>query len=295
MINEINIQHERHSCDFACHTCKETAGLLCIVSYHHEIIVELGENSFYTFAEPLICPGWRTPVFLIQPKWYFKGDICSLKEILLNFGTEITFVSKHHAIMIYPAYIVEEMEVMEACRRHVIRMYHTMYAADSMEFISIIVQTLRGTISPIRSRLDIVASHGTTLRSCVLTDLYGLGVNAGYVFGAVNGYSHILAYFFGKPCRQLTAGIELPTAYQVWQIILALMMQTMEKKIFAVKPERLGCYSQSDDFEVGKLRDSPTSGYIPMLIHTIPGEILAYPENSDEICYEVAHKQSNSS
>lgn len=140
MINEINILHERHSCDFACHTCKETAGLLCIVSYHHEIIIELGENS-----------------------------------------------------------------------------------------------------SPIRSRLDIVASHGTTLRSCVLTDLYGLGVNAEYVFGAVNGYSHILAYFFGKPRRQLTAGIELPTAYQVWQII------------------------------------------------------LAYPEDSDEICYEVAHKQSNSS
>ena len=51
MINENDILHEHHSRDFACHTGKETAGLLCIVSYHHEIVVELGEYGFYTFAD----------------------------------------------------------------------------------------------------------------------------------------------------------------------------------------------------------------------------------------------------
>ncbi len=294
MINEINILHECHSCDFACHTGKKTAGLLCIVSYHHEIVVELGENSFYTFAEPLVCPGWRTPVFLIQPIWNFKSDIGRLKEILLNRGAEITFVSKHHAIMIFPAYIVEEMEVMDACRRHVIRMYDTAYTADCMEFISIIVQTLRGTVTPIRSRLDIVAPHDTTLSPCVLTDLYGLGVNTEYVFCAVNGNRYILADFFGKPGRQLAAYIELTTADQVWQIVLAFIVQAMKQKVFTVEAESLGSYAESDDFEVGELWNNPTPGYIPEFIHTISGEILADSENSEEICHEVAHKQSNS-
>ena len=295
MINEINILHECHSRDFTCHTGKEAAGLLRVVSYHHEIVIELGEYSFYTFAELLVCPRWRTPVFLIQPIWNFKSNIGCLKKILLNFSTEITFVSKHHAVMIFPAYIIEEMEVMDACRRHVIRMYDTTYAADSMEFISIIVQTLRGTVSPIRSGIDIVAPHYTTLRPCVLTDLYGLGVNAENVFCAVNGDSHILADLFGKPGRQLAAYIELTTAEQVWQIVLTFIVQAMKQQVFTVQAESLGSYAESDDFEVGKLWDNPTPGHISKFIHTISGEILAYSEDSDEICYEVAHKQSNSS
>ena len=55
MINEINILHECHSRDFTCHTGKEPAGLLGVVSYHNEIVVELGEYSFFTFAELLLC------------------------------------------------------------------------------------------------------------------------------------------------------------------------------------------------------------------------------------------------
>ena len=85
MINEIDKLHERHSCDFARHSGKETAGLLCIVSYHHEIVVELREYCFDTLAESLVCPDWGTPVLLIEPIWNFEGDICGLKEILLNF------------------------------------------------------------------------------------------------------------------------------------------------------------------------------------------------------------------
>ena len=295
MINEINILHECHCCDLTCHTGKEAAGLLRVVSYHHEVIVELGEYSFYTFAEPLVSPGWRTPVFLIQPIWNFKSDINRFKEILLNFGTEIAFVSKHHAIMIFPAYIVEIMYVMYARSRHVIRMYDTAYATDYMEFISIIVHALRGTVSPIRSCFDIVAPHDTTLSSCVLADLYWLGVNAEYVFGAVNGDSHILADFFGKPSRQFAANIELTTTNQVWQIVLAFILQAMKQKVFTVESESLSCYAESDDFEVGELRDDPTSGHISEFIHTISSENLAYSKDSDEICYEVAHKQSNSS
>ena len=295
MINEINILHECHCSDFTCHTGKEPAGLLRVVSYHHEVIVELGEYSFYTFAEPLVSPGWRTPVFLIQPIWNFKSDINRFKEILLNFGAEITFVSKHLAIMIFPAHIVEIMYVMYARSRHVIRMYDTAYATDYMEFISIIVHALRGTVTPIRSRFDIVAPHDTTLGSCVLADLYWLGINAEYVFGAVNGNSYILADFFGKPSRQFAANIELTTTNKVWQIVLAFILQAMKQKVFTVESESLSCYAESDDFEVGELRDNSASGQISEFIHTISCEILAYSKDSDEICYEIAHKQSNSS
>ncbi len=142
MINEIDILHERHCCDFACHAGEKTAGLLCVVSYHHKIVVKLGEYRFNSFTEFFVCPCRRTPVFLIQPIWDFKSDIGRFKEILLNLGTEIAFISEHHAIMIFPAYILQIMKVMDACSSHVIGMDDTTYSADSMEFISIIMQAL---------------------------------------------------------------------------------------------------------------------------------------------------------
>ena len=267
MINEIDILHKSHSCDFACHTGKETAGLLCIVSYHHEIIVELGEYGFYPFTESLIGPSRRTPVLLIQPIRNFNSDIGYFKEIFLHLGTKISFVAKHHAVVIFPAYILKIMEIMDACRRYVIRMYDTAYPADCMKLISIIMQPLRGAISPVRRSDRIVTPHGATLRSCVLTDLYGLGINTEYILGAVNGDGHILADFFGKPCRQLTSGIELPPAYKVWQIVLALMVQTMEKEIFTVESKSFSCYAEGHDLEVRELGDNPTAGYISEFIH----------------------------
>lgn len=47
-------------------------------------------------------PNRRTPVFLIQPISNLKHDIGGLKEILLNLGAEVTLVSKHPALMIFP-------------------------------------------------------------------------------------------------------------------------------------------------------------------------------------------------
>ena len=142
MINEIDILHERHCCYFACYAGEKTAGLFCIVSYHHKIVVELGKYRFDTFTESLVCPCRRMPVFLIQPIWNFKSDIGRFKEILLNLGSEIAFVSEHHAIMIFPTYILQIMKVMDACSSHVIGMDDTTYSAGSMEFISIIMQAL---------------------------------------------------------------------------------------------------------------------------------------------------------
>ena len=99
----------------------------------------------------------------------------------MNLSTEITFVSKHYAVMIFLAYLLEEKKVMDACLRYVIRMYDATYFTDSMEFISILVQTLRSVISPVRRSFRIVTSYGATLRPCVLADLYGFGINATHI------------------------------------------------------------------------------------------------------------------
>ena len=196
--------------------------------------------------------------------------------------------------MIFPLHILEVMEVVDTCRCHIIRMYDTAYSTDSVEFIAIIIHPLRGTIAPVRCRIGIVMPHGAAFCPGVLTDFDGLRVDAEYIFRTIYCHCHVLADFLCKPCRQLTAGIELSAADQVGQIVFALMVQTIKKVVLAVNMERFGCYDQSDDLKVGKLGNYTTTRYISEFINTISGEILADSEDFDKICYEVAHMRVNS-
>lgn len=236
MINEIDILHERQCCDFTSHAGKEAAGLFCIVSYHHQIVVELWKYCFDSFTEPPVFPSRRMPVFLIQPIWNFKRDVGKLKEVLLNLGTEVTFIPKHHTVMVFPSHIIKIMDIVYACRCHVIRMYDTPYSADSMEFIAIIVRTLRGTISPIGRSFNIITPHGAAFRPDVPADFHRFGVYAEHIFGTIYGNSHLLADFLGKPRRQLTSGVELPSADQIWQIVLTVVVQTMKSRFSLSNP-----------------------------------------------------------
>ncbi len=68
----------------------------------------------------------------------------------------------------------------------------------------------------------------------------------------------------------------------------------MKKKILAIEAEGLGGNAKSDNLEVGELGDNTTSWDVSVFVNTISSEILADFEDSDEICYEVAHKQCNS-
>lgn len=294
MINEVNILHEGHSGDLTSHSGKKSAGLLCVVSYHHEIVVELGEYSLYTLTEAFISPRRRSSVLLVQPIWDFQRDIGYVKEIQLHLGTEIAFVSEHHAVVIFPTDIFEEMEVMDACRSHVIGMDNSPYSADSVEFVSIIMQSLRSAVTPIGGSIHIVTPHGTAFRPCVLTYLDRFGINTENILSSINRHSDILTDFFGKSCRQLTPGVELSAAYQMGQVILALIAQTMKQEILTVKTKSFGCDAKCYDFEVGEFGDNAAARRVAKFIYTVSGEILADSEDSDEICYEVAHKQSNS-
>lgn len=154
----------------------------------------------------------RMPVFLVHPVRNFESDICNLKEILLNLGTEIAFVSKHYAVMVFPLYILEIMNVVNACCCHVIGVYDTSYSTDCMQFVAIIMQTLRGTVSPVweQHRHSHVPWHNASPMCSGIPDRFG--VNAEYILRTINSHSNILVDFFGKQSHLLTTGIELPRA-----------------------------------------------------------------------------------
>ena len=131
------------------------------------------------------------------------------------------------------------MKIVNTGRCHIVRMYNTMYSADSMELISIVVYTLGCAIAPVGRSLTIIPSHDAALGSCVLTNFDRFGVDAKDILGSVNGNCHIFADFFCKPGRQLVPGIELPSADQVWQICLAFIMQAMKTKDFRYRSRTL--------------------------------------------------------
>ena len=142
---------------------KSPSGLLCVISYHHKIVVELGEYGFNPFSELFVGPRRLVPVLLIQPIWYFERDVCRLREIFLDFGAEIAFVTGHHTVSVFPTHLLEIMEVMDTCSRHAIGVYDTPYSTDSMELISIIMQSLRCAVAPVGSGADIVTPHGAVI------------------------------------------------------------------------------------------------------------------------------------
>ena len=51
MIDEIDILHKNHRGDFANHFGEKSAGLLCVVPYHHEGVVKFGEYGLDSLAE----------------------------------------------------------------------------------------------------------------------------------------------------------------------------------------------------------------------------------------------------
>ncbi len=123
MIEKIEILQHRESCDFGCHSSEKARWLLGIVAYHHQVVVQLGEDRLNSLSVPLVSPQRRPPVLLVQPVRNFKGDVCRGKQVLLYWSTQISFVAKYHTVMIFPLNILQVMEVMYVGCGHVIGMY----------------------------------------------------------------------------------------------------------------------------------------------------------------------------
>lgn len=120
MIDVIGILQDCKSRYLSRYSGKKALWLLCIILYHHELVVELGEERFNSFSELPVCPDWRTPVLLIEPIRNFKGDMRHIEQVLLNVCAEIAFVPKHKTVVIFPPHILEIVDVVDVGRRHVI-------------------------------------------------------------------------------------------------------------------------------------------------------------------------------
>lgn len=144
MITEIDILQHGHRADLCSGVCKKPARLLGIVSDHHELVVELRENGFNPLAELPVGPAWLFPVLLVQPIGMLKPNVYAGEEVELHRSTEIAFVCKHRAIVVFPLCIIKIMNVMDVSYGHVIRMDDTIYSADAMELISVVDHILRG-------------------------------------------------------------------------------------------------------------------------------------------------------
>lgn len=91
----------------------------------------------------------------------------------------------------------------------------------------------------------------------------------------------LLSYLLGKVCRQLAADIELPANDKVRQVVLALIILTVEQENLNVKAKSLGGYPEGDNFEVGELEHNPASGNISEFIHA--SSFTRFPAKSLQI------------
>lgn len=294
MIDEIHILKHRKGCNFGRCPGKKSGWLLCVISDHYELVVELRKDGSDSFPELLVSPGRRSPILLIQSIGDFQSDICHIEKVLLYLRTEIPLVSKHHAIVIFPPHIVEVMEVMNVGGSHVIRMYDTAYSADCVEFIAVIVDALRCAVPPLRSAFIITFAHGAAFCAGILTHFDGFGVNAENVLIAIHRHGYVFADFLTEHGCELAALIILASGYQVGQALSFFRMKASEKVIFTIETKRLGRGRECHDLKVGELGYNATMWAISVLVYTISCEFLVDFKNLSELYDEVVHKRNDS-
>ena len=289
MIEKIEILQHRESCDFGCHSSEKARWLLGIVAYHHQVVVQLGEDRLNSLSVPLVSPQRRPPVLLVQPVRNFKGDVCRGKQVLLYWSTQISFVAKYHTVMIFPLNILQVMEVMYVGCGHVIGMYDPRRATKGMELVAVVVHVLRGTIAPRWGMVYISLPHRASLSTCILAHLDRFGVNAEHKLSSVNGLGYGLANVLAKQTGQLPTLIELPTGDKIRNSVGTLAAQTGKEIILAVNTECLRCDGECNNLQVGESGNDTTTRNISPLVYLISCILLADFKNFSELCNEVVH------
>lgn len=158
---------------------------------------------------PLVSLQRRPTVLLVNP---LKGDVFRGEQVLLHGSTQVSLVTKYHAVMIFPLNVLEIVDVMHIGCGQIIGTYDTCYATKCMKFVAVVVHVLRSTIAPGWRMLYISLPHRASLGMCILAHLHRLGVNAEYKRSAVNGLYYGLTDILTKQTGQLPALIELPMA-----------------------------------------------------------------------------------
>lgn len=294
MINEIDILQNRERRNFSGDSGKQALRLLCIVTYHQKLVIELREYSFDSLTESFVSPYWRPPVFLIESVRHLKGYMSHVEKVLLDVSTEIPHVSQHQAIAVLPFDIIKIMQVMYVCRSHVTGMDNATNTTDCVEFIPVIMHILRCAIAPGRSSFRIVLAHGTTGCSRILTDLYWLGVNAENILFSVDGRRYVFTDFLTQTVCLLSALIILASGNKIGNVFSALNVQTVEQIIFTVYTEDLGSSGKCHYLQIGELGHDTSARDISETVYTISGKFFEYVEYFSELYNEVVHKRDDS-
>ena len=148
MIEKIDILQHGEGSHLCFHSGKEAAWLLGIVAYHHEVVIQLRKDGLDSLSEAFVCPCRWSPVFLVQPVWDIKCNVCGFKQIQLYGSTQVALVSKYHAVAVLPLHIFKILQVMHVGSGHVEGVYDSSDATQSMELVAVIVHVLRGTVAP---------------------------------------------------------------------------------------------------------------------------------------------------
>ena len=98
---------------------------------------------------PLVSLQRRPTVLLVNP---LKGDVFRGEQVLLHGSTQVSLVTKYHAVMIFPLNVLEIVDVMHIGCGQIIGTYDTCYATKCMKFVVVVVHVLRGTIEHLWAR-----------------------------------------------------------------------------------------------------------------------------------------------
>lgn len=260
MINEFDILQGRNSRDFSRYSVKQVLWLLCVISYHHELIIELGEKRFVSFSEPLISLNWRTPFLLIEPTWNSKENIQLFELVLLNFCTEIPLVSKHKTFVRFPLLILKIVDVMNVCNCHVITMDDAVYSAEIMNLFFIIIYALEVATPPGRGLFRCIPTHGTTWGFCILQDFDMFGLNAEHKIFPIYGRYNLLSDFFAKNISLIAPAVILTTTYKVLILSAAFILPTIKKGVSVIDAENFRHGGKSDDSQIRELGSNISAG-----------------------------------
>ena len=286
MIEKIDILQHGEGSHLGFHSGKEAAWLLCIVAYHHEVVIQLRKDGLNPLSETFVGPCRWSPVLLVQPVWDVKCNICGFKQIQLYGSTQVALISKYHAVAVLPLHIFKILQVMHVGSGHVEGVYDSCDATQGMELISIIVHVLRGTVTPGGCMLYVILSHLTPVGACILANLYRLGVNTEDRLSSIYRLGYGLTDILTKHHGLLATLVVLPARNQVWNGSRAFRVQPSEKVVLAVDTQCLCCDGKCHHLQIGESGYDTTARDISLLIYIIS---CKFRLTSKSLCLSVDH------
>ena len=177
---------------------------------------------------------------------------------------------------------------------HVKGVYDSSNTAQGVELISVIVHILRCTVAPGRRMLYVIFSHLTPVGTCILADLYRLGINTEDSLTAIYRLGYGLADILTKYHSLLATLVVLPTRNQIGNGTGTFRAQPLEEVILTVDTQCLCCDGKCHHLQIGECGYDTTTGDISLLVYLISYKFLADLKNFSELCDEVAHIYDNS-